>query len=415
MTKKNDYSSLRQQLADFARQFDESARAKMPGSELKEGSSWLKTLLANLRDLFTRDVTSEGIKNLLQHDARDTLHYFTRGLDLSALDPLPWPKRLPAKSWKVFLALAYRLTPPRRIVFAVAILSMLVGFVQALSFSIRMQDNHAIGISNGSGSFWWLLSCAIVLLLLFMELRDKLDLKSDLEVARDIQFGLVPSEPLQEGVISIHCHMRPANTVGGDYFDIIELEDHHYAIVVGDVAGKGMPAALLMALLQGSLRTLISAGFRGVDLITKLNEHLVKNTPSNSLITLFYAELQTTTGEFRYVNAGHNYPFLLRRLRPDERLASNSIVLGITREALFIETPVLLEVGDRVVLFTDGISEAFNAQDEEFGETRMAAFLGRNRLMPPGELIQGVLAEALRFCGEKRPTDDITLMVIDRH
>ena len=106
--------------------------------------------------------------------------------------------------------------------------------------------------------------------------------------------------------------MRPANTVGGDYFDVIELDERRLAITVGDVAGKGMPAALLMALLQGSLRTLITAGLRGPELIGKLNDHLCANIPSNRLVTLFYAEYDTASGELEYVNAGHNAPFVLR-------------------------------------------------------------------------------------------------------
>src|SRR3989442_15131244 len=101
--------------------------------------------------------------------------------------------------------------------------------------------------------------------------------------------------------------MRPANTVGGDYFDVIDLGGG-IAVVVGDVAGKGMPAALLMALLQGSLRTLITAGFRGPELITKLNAYLCGSIPENSLVTLFLGGLNLPTGDLRYVNAGHNPP-----------------------------------------------------------------------------------------------------------
>ncbi len=123
--------------------------------------------------------------------------------------------------------------------------------------------------------------------------------------------------------------MRPANTVGGDYFDIIDTDGENVAVAVGDVAGKGMPAALLMALLQGSLRTLITAGFRGPDLIGKLNAHLHANIPSNRLVTFFYAEIEPATGLLRYVNAGHNPPFLVRASGEQQTLAGNGIALGV--------------------------------------------------------------------------------------
>ena len=130
-----------------------------------------------------------------------------------------------------------------------------------------------------------------------LELRDKLSLKGDLEIARQIQFGLLPFEPWDKDGVRIATAMRPANTVGGDYFDVIELGAGRLAVAVGDVAGKGMPAALLMALLQGSLRTLVSAGLRGAELMAKLNAHLCANIPSNRLITLLYAELDPETGQ----------------------------------------------------------------------------------------------------------------------
>ena len=138
---------------------------------------------------------------------------------------------------------------------------------------------------------WLLLAATVLFFLLTLELRDKLGLKGDLEVARQIQFGLLPFEPFEKDGFAIATAMRPANTVGGDYFDVIELGEGRLAIAVGDVAGKGMPAALLMALLQGSLRTLLSAGLRGAELVAKLNAHLCANIPSNRLVTLFYAEL----------------------------------------------------------------------------------------------------------------------------
>jgi sigma-B regulation protein RsbU (phosphoserine phosphatase) len=175
-----------------------------------------------------------------------------------------------------------------------------------------------------------------------------------------------------------------------------------------------MPAALLMALLQGSLRTLLSAGLRGGELVAKLNAHLCANIPSNRLITLFYGELDTTSGRLAYVNAGHNPPFLFASALPPARLAANAMALGITEETEFASMTVDLALGDRLVLYTDGVTEAEDLRDREFGEARLEAWLQANREQPGRRLIDGVIAEVLEHCGAARPRDDMTLLCLTR-
>ena len=207
--------------------------------------------------------------------------------------------------------------------------------------------------------------------------------------------------------------MRPANTVGGDYYDIIELSDGTVIFVIGDVAGKGMPAALLMAMLQGSIRTLISAGFRGSDVMRKLNQYLCANIPENRLVTLFYGELQASTGEIRYANAGHNAP-CLTRADGCERLDSTATVLGFFPGLEFEMKSAWLGPRERLLLFTDGLTEACNPAGEEYGDQKLLAFLRTHRDAAPDQVIDGLVADVLRFCGAARPTDDITLMAICR-
>ena len=151
---------------------------------------------------------------------------------------------------RFFLAVAYRLSPWRRVLFAASMLALALGW---LGFAARTRRARDLSRSTRCCTLhtWLLLAATLFALLLVLELRDKLSLKGDLEVARQIQFGLLPFEPCDRDGVRIETAMRPANTVGGDYFDVIELGAGRLAIVVGDVAGKGMPAALLMALLQG--------------------------------------------------------------------------------------------------------------------------------------------------------------------
>lgn len=360
----------------------------------------------NLRDLFTEGVTREGLRGLFEKDARETFRFFTRHIDFDALRSQPSFKRYPRTAWLVFVALASRLNPPRRVVFAVAVLAALLAIIQSLA---ALAQPQGLG-----GLFYWFVAATLLLLLLLLELRDKLDLKSDLEIAREIQFGLVPAGPFARGAFEVHCFMRPANTVGGDYYDMIDLGGDKVAIVTGDVAGKGMPAALLMALLQGSLRTLITAGFRGGDLIAKLNDYLCESIPANSLVTLLYGELDTAEGSFRYINAGHNAPFVFRSGRPFERLPATATVLGFQRGLAFEGRETWVAPGEAILLFTDGITEAFNLSDEEYGESRLELFLKKNRDLPRDKFIQDIIRDVLQFCGPAKPGDDMTLVFVDR-
>jgi serine phosphatase RsbU (regulator of sigma subunit) len=357
--------------------------------------------------LFTRDVTGVGLRELVETDAQETLRFFAREVHTEDLDQRPWFQRWPIAAFRLFEATAYRLSPARRILFAAAVPLLFAAWLEYFIHGV------ARGWSYAPGSLLMLGCSSLLFLLLVLELRDKLTLKGDLEVARQIQFGLLPFEPFSQGRLSARASMRPANTVGGDYFDIIDLGDDHTAIVVGDVAGKGMPAALLMALLQGSLRTLVTAGLRGVPLITRLNEHLFANIPANRLITLFYAEVSTRGGPLRYVNAGHNPPILLRTDGACETLGATGIALGILGEAGYEMLEVPFGPGDRLVLYTDGITEASNPADEEFGEERLMAAVVTRRAAATEAFVSGILADVHGFCAGVRPRDDQTLLVLD--
>lgn len=252
-----------------------------------------------------------------------------------------------------------------------------------------------------------------VLLIIIAEIfRQGALMKRDIETAREIQFELVPDPHFEEGNVSVYSQMRPANTVGGDYYDIIPLEPGRVAVVLGDVSGKGMPAALLMSLLQGSLKALISAGFRGAELVAKLNTSLCRNTPGNKMVTMFYGELDTGTGDMLYVNAGHNAPFLMRADGGMDRLQSTGTVLGVLEEISFEEGRLVLHDGDTMLLFTDGLSEAFNAREEEFGEARLLGSLQRLHPSEPRAFVESLVTEVTRFCHPAHPTDDMTLMLL---
>jgi len=387
----------------FAARFAERGRPGPADSTPPADDYW-----KSLQDLFTRDVTARDFQDLVRRDGEDTWRFFTREIDFSGLERKPWYRRYPAALWKVFLALAFRLSPARRVVFATSVLLLLGAWVKFILTHADMSGWGLLAIQSS------LVAATLLFALLMVELRDKLALKGDLEIARQIQFGLLPFAPFSRGGTSIHTAMRPANTVGGDYFDIIDLPDGRIALAMGDVAGKGIPAALLMALLQGSLRTLITAGFRGAELVRTLNDHLCANIPRNRLVTLFYAEFDPATGAFHYVNGGHNAPFLLRPTGA-ARLGSTGVALGVMGGSAFEERGETLAVGERLFLFTDGITEAFDPEDREYGEDRLEGYLLSHHHLRSPELIDAVREDVLAFCGSVRPHDDMTMMLVERN
>jgi serine phosphatase RsbU (regulator of sigma subunit) len=409
---KPDLNDLRHRFEGFAARFAERSRPGAPppppGAPPRASPALDEDYWDSLQQLFTRDVTARGLRELVEQDAQDTFQFFTREIDFASIAHRPWYERYPLAVWKVFLATAYRLSPARRILFALAVPLLVVGWIRYAFYGTMgawmVAPAFTLTLVGGSLFFG----------LLVLELRDKLALKGDLEVARQIQFGLLPFEPFARDGVQVRVAMRPANTVGGDYFDVIELGGGPVAVVVGDVAGKGMPAALLMALLQGSLRTLITAGFRGSELLAKLNAHLYANIPSNRLITLFYGELDPAAGTLSYVNSGHNAPFLLRRGGAVERLDATAMALGVVGSTAFDERKLRLEEGERLFLYTDGVTEAFDAAEAEYGEERLQAYLTSHPLASHEQLIEGVRADVLAFCGLARPRDDMTLMVVGR-
>ncbi len=243
--------------------------------------------------------------------------------------------------------------------------------------------------------------------------REGVKMRADLETAREIQTSLVAAEASRHGPMSIHARMQPAAEVGGDYYDVIDLGDGRLAFVVADVAGKGLPAALLMTLLRGSLRSLLSAGLRGSALMTALNTHLVANTPGNRMITCFYGELDPATGRLIYVNAGHNPPYLYDG---DEHrtLDSTAVVLGMIDGMPFPEASAELRAGSRLVLYTDGVTEAENVAGEQFGDERLEAAIGGPERSEPASALDAIIATVVRFRGTARQSDDITMMLVSR-
>ncbi|MGB2900070.1 MAG: SpoIIE family protein phosphatase [Candidatus Acidiferrum sp.] len=229
--------------------------------------------------------------------------------------------------------------------------------------------------------------------------------------AKAIQEKLLPREIPQMPGYEIATAWQSARLVGGDYFDILPLDDQTLGICIADVAGKGMPAALLMSNLQAAVRGLSSLSI-GPDLLcSRLNSIVYRNTESDRFITFFYAHLEGSLRRLTYVNAGHNAPFVVRSDGSHERLRDGGAVLGVFASRNYEMGSAQLSAGDRVILFTDGVTEACNPAGEEFGEARLLRLLEDHRTLSANELQAKIIAVVAEFSGG-RWQDDATLLVL---
>ena len=244
-------------------------------------------------------------------------------------------------------------------------------------------------------------------------------IKGDLAVAREIQQAILPRifPPFPENVdlMDIAASMNPAKDVGGDFYDFFRIDDDHIGFVIADVSGKGVPAAIFMAVS----RTLIRAtGIRGVspsECITYSNGLLEKESVNNMFVTVFYGIYNIQTGEIKYTNAGHNPPYVLKQNGTVEKLpVTVNMAIGIFGDFEYQETTLQLEHGDTLLLYTDGVTEAINPSEEEFTEKRLEQTLSNMSQPTCQEMIDKIKADVKSFADGAEQSDDITLLSIKR-
>jgi len=335
-----------------------------------------------------------------EKDARSSYRLYSAGLDNLQAEPSRF-----RRGWQItkaiFWAILEKLTPARRVL---VLLALLLLFFPSGGFSF-------------TGRVWGGL---LLLLVLLLELADRVVMKRDLEIAKDIQAWLLPGAPLQIPGYQIAYATRPANTVAGDYYDVIlrpgqKLSEDRILFVVADVAGKSIPAAMLMATFQASLRTLSTSGGTLAELVAGVNRYACSNSMGGvRFTTAFFAELDAATGDVAYVNAGHNVPILRRKSGAVERLEAGGIPIGIFAEVPYQVGTTRLESGDWLVIFTDGVVEAVNTKDEEYGEPELIRLVDRESRSAPAELLHSLLADLDRHVGNTPQHDDITCLLLKK-
>ena len=351
-----------------------------------------------------------------EKDARSSYRLYSAGLDKLQEEPSRL-KRVWQMAKALFWAILEKLTPARRVLLLLALILL---FFPGGGFTYINSDKH-VEVQGVDLHFWGGLLMFVVLLL---ELADRVVMKRDLEIAKDIQAWLLPGAPLQIPGYQIAYATRPANTVAGDYYDVIvrpgrrsseDPSEDRILFVVADVAGRSIPAAMLMATFQASLRTLSTSGVALAELVAGVNRYACSNSAGgNRFTTAFLAELDAATGDVVYINAGHNVPILRRKSGTVERLEVGGIPVGILADSPYQVGTTRLERGDWLVIFTDGVVEAVDGKDEEYGEAALLRLVDRESGSAPAELLRSLLTELDGYVGNTPQHDDITCLLLKR-
>ena len=358
------------------------------------------TLIERVQIFWQRVSEGRAVEDLWSQfaaDARSTYGFYGKDVEWSEIHKLPrWKRPWPVIS-QFFWALVNKLSPARRIL-------LLLAFALLL---FSTQKSH-----------YEFLAALLFLFLLALELADKVIMKRDLEIAREIQSWLVPAEPPAIPGAEVAFWTRPQNSVAGDYYDAFyptadAASGGKLLLVMADVAGKSVPAALLMATLQASLHTLASEGLPLTQLAERLNRYACAHSLEGRRFTTgVIGEYDPSTRRLVYVNAGHNAPVVRRTNGGTERLESGSLPFGILRATNFVAASVDLQPGDTLVLFTDGVVEAFNSAGEEFTDARWLHLIRELPDLPAQATLQYLMQQVGQFVGATRQSDDITCLVL---
>jgi phosphoserine phosphatase RsbU/P len=367
-------------------------------------------MMRRLRNFWQR--VSEGLEirvlwTQFFSEAKDSYTLYGREVDWDALKRESRFRRICKSCSALFWAMLLKLSPARRVFLLIA---LLLGIL-----SLPQGDG-----GQGGSRVSPLLPMAMLIFLLAMELADRVIMKRDLEIAREIQRWLVPNTPPRVPGLDLAFSSQPANTVGGDYYDAFALDpdqppgkDNPLLLVVADVAGKSVPAALLMATFHASLRSVASPAASLTEIVKRMNRYCCAHSlDGRRFTTAFFAEYDPARRVLAYVRAGHNAPFLVRASGQFERLDDGDLPLGIDRNAPYLSTEITLAAGDLLLIYSDGLIEAVNEREEEFGERQVIDLLKTSPWESADGTLQRLLTSVRAFTGQRRQYDDMTAFVV---
>jgi sigma-B regulation protein RsbU (phosphoserine phosphatase) len=306
-----------------------------------------------------------------------------------------------------FWAILTKLAPARRVVLLIALVFL---FMPSIEYDMPHKRFEATGFPFFGG--------VILFMLLVLEVADRVTMKRDLQIAREIQLWLVPTETPDLPGLDVVWMNRPQNTVAGDYYDAFVRETvagPRVLLVVADVAGKSIPAALLMATFQASLKTLCATPCSLLELVNGLNRYsCAHSSDGRRFTTAFFAEFDPATGELEYINAGHNLPLLREASGNIVKLQEGGLPIGIVERTPYSMGRRILAPGDLLLVYTDGLVEAENAREEQFGEARTIAWISSESAADVKASLDRLTNQLQGFVGTTVQADDITCLLIRR-
>ncbi|UCE19592.1 MAG: serine/threonine-protein phosphatase [Gemmatimonadota bacterium] len=340
------------------------------------------------------DLRRGDLKRTFREEMRDIYYFY---LDKETRGRLATMGRL--RRWLTVVlwllkSMILKLSPVRRVLLVLCIAAIIIS-------------------RNDQGSALPLLAFIVLLLVLMFELKDKLLARDELETGRAVQSALIPSENPKMAGWEIYLYTRPANEVGGDLVDYLELPSGRLGIALGDVVGKGLGAALLMSKLQATIRALAPSFSSLAELSARMNEIFLRDGLPSHFASLVYLEICSDSAKVRFVNAGHFPPILIRGTSIEEMKQGGS-ALGIVSDEIYAEQYVALEKNDVFLVYSDGLTEALDEDGAFFGDERLKTFLESEVGASAEELGSRLLEKVEGFIGKARASDDLSLVVLKR-
>jgi serine phosphatase RsbU (regulator of sigma subunit) len=353
----------------------------------------------NFFRLYTTGMSRKEIERMLHKDALQALTYYKEKTTLQDSPPEKKSLKLKISAFKeIFMSFLMQLTPARRFFYGLSFCGFVLGMIAAKGL-------------------WILCAFVILNLLLALELADKLTTRDELEIAREIQISLEPKQLPEIPGLSVSFSSKPAKIVGGDFFNVVKRNDNQMLSIVGDVAGKGIPAALYAAHIQSMFESLSAQSTSPANILNGLNHLICKRLREGDFITAVIAFIEPGTNALTIARAGHNWPlYYASQTQTIAPLKTRGVCLGIDRDTGFSscleEKSIAIKSGDVLLLYSDGITEAMNAHHRLFDQSRLESALKESAHYPAEKIIERINLRLDEFIQSEEPHDDVTLVAI---
>ena len=361
--------------------------------------NWFQRAERFVRD-YTGGVGAGDLRRLFDRDAAHAFGVVTREHD--GAEPKGKVGRFFHRAKILFLGLSFKLSPPRRVLFGVSIFLSL----------LALQNLDVAMNAGGQFVLFHLVGIAGLVFLILLELADRIVVRDELEVARELQHDLLPKDPPKVEDWEFVFSYRTANTIGGDYYDFIPLEDGRLAVVIGDASGHGIAAGLLMAIASSALKLAIDVDPTPAAVARFVNRALCRSGTNRAFMTLFYGLLDPGTGRMDFVVSGHPYPMLRRSGGEIIELGEGGLPLGIREDVSSPTGEIEIRQGDQLLLHTDGIAETLDPSGDDYGYDRLRRTLefgGSSKAIH-----DRIVREMVSFQGDAVTLDDRSLVVVSR-